>query len=162
MDYLEKLWLVMFNYMKNNKNYKALKVKDYLLNNYKPKVKNNQALFSYFNIYCQLFITLKIDNSTYNAFISKSGIYVKNNETRKVVYMYNFQYNKKNIKQNKNIISYLQDNKEYIVRVEFSNNKIMIYINDNLLVSSSFIKGNILKEVEVYDMGEYNKFTDII
>ena len=160
--FLEKLWLVIFNYMKNNKNYKPLKVKDYLIENYKLKIKNNSlAQFSYFNIYCQLFIKITLDKSTYNLFIAKNGIYLKNNETRKIIFIYNFQHNKNNIKRNKELINILQDNTEYNVKIEFINKLLYIYINDNLIIQTYKLNHNQLTGVEVFDMGKYNNLIDL-
>jgi len=159
--FLEKLWLVMFNYMKNNKHYKVLKVKDFLLQNYNLTIKNNSlASFSYFNVYCQLFMKITIDNSTYNAFISKGGIYLKNNETRKLIYIHNFQHNKKNINKNIELFNILQDNKEYNVKIEYINQILKIYINDNLVIQTYKLFQKELKSVEIFDMGTYNKLID--
>jgi hypothetical protein len=154
---LEKLWLVIFNYKKYNKNYVSLKVKDYELKDYELLIKNNNANFSYFNIYCQLFMTILLDNTLYNVFISRYVIYIKNSVNNNVLY-------KVNKIHNKNILNILKDKIKYDILIEFKNNNLKISINKNTLIDHNFNKNkqkhNILKNVVVKDMGVYNKFID--
>jgi hypothetical protein len=156
--FLEKLWLVIFNYKKYNKNYIKLKVKDYKLKNYTLRAKNNICNFSYFNIFCNLYITVLLDNNEYSLFISKYIIYVKKVEDSKLLYKYN-------IKDNKHFMKILKDMCNYNVSIRFNNNILQISINNNILINYNFNKNNVkhnikykkLGKVIVYDIAKYNK-----
>jgi thiol-disulfide isomerase/thioredoxin len=157
--YLERLWLVIFNYKKYNKNYIPLKVKDYELQNYELKIKNNRSSFSYFNIYCNLFINLLIDSIMYNVFISKYIIYIKTVKDSKTLYKYD-------PKHNKNVENILKNMSKYNVSIIFNNNILQISINNNKLIDYNFDKNKIkhknLGKVVVYDIAKYNKLIDDI
>ena len=154
---LEKLWLVIFNYKKYNKNYIPLKVKDYELKDYELITKSNKCNFSYFNIYCQLFMTVLLDNILYNVFISRYVIYIKNSVNNNILY-------KVNTMHNKNIDAILKNKTKYDILIELNNNNIKLSLNNNTLIDHNFdknkIKHNVLKSVIVKEMGSYNEFTD--
>jgi hypothetical protein len=152
---LEKLWLVIFNYKKYNKNYLSLKVKDFILENYNIRIKNNEAKFSYFNIYFQLFISITIDETTYNAFISPRSIYLKMKNDFKM--LYNFDS-----KLDSSIYKLLKDNTQNNISIELKNNILKITINKNVFIDYNFnnIKHKNLKSITVYDMAKYNNFED--
>jgi hypothetical protein len=154
---LEKLWLVIFNYKKYNKNYLSLKVKDYLLHNYDIKIKNNIGSFSYFNIYCQLFMSITIDDTTYNAFISPRSIYLKVKKDYKMLYNFDSKFNS-------SIYKLLKDNTQNNVLIELKNNILKISINNNVFINYNFNNIKVfhknLKSITVYDMAKYNKFVD--
>jgi hypothetical protein len=153
--FLERLWLVIFNYKKYNKNYIHLKVKDYLLQNYDLNIKNNISRFSYFNIYCQLYMNLIIDDTKYNIYISKLNIYLKKTKDFKLLYTHES-------KLNKNMKNILKDTENYDVIIILENNILKVVINSNIIIEYNFNKINIkhknLKSITVYDMEKYNKF----
>jgi hypothetical protein len=153
--FLERLWLVIFNYKKYNKNYINLKVKDYLLQNYNLNIKNNIARFSYFNIYCQIYMNVIIDDITYNIYISKLNIYLKKNKDFKLLYTHES-------KLNKNMKNILKDTENYDVIISLENNILKVVINSNIIIEYNFnkinIKHKILKNITIYDMAKYNKF----
>ena len=155
--FLEKLWLVIFNYKKYNKNYIPLKVKDYEIKKVQTIIKDNISSFSYFNIYCQLFLNINIDNDNYNVFISKYTIYVKKFGDSRTLYMLDTLLNK-------NITSILKDKIKYNITVELKNNILKIIINGNTLIDYNFdkikFKHHTLKSVVVNDIAEYNEFID--
>jgi hypothetical protein len=155
--FLERLWLVIFNYKKYNKNYLNLKVKDYTLEDKNLIVKNNTCNFSYFNIYCQLYFNLFIDDSIYNLHISKIIINLKKKNEYNPLYQIES-------KENSNIKNKLEDNKKYNVLINLNNNILIVKINNNILFEYNFdkinVKHNILKDVTVYDIAKYHKFKD--
>jgi hypothetical protein len=155
--FLERLWLVIFNYKKYNKNYIPLKVKDYVLKNYQVNIKNNNLKFSYFNIYCQLYMSIKIDDTIYNIYISKLNTYIKKNKDSKVLYTYDSKLSK-----NINLKNILIDRENYNVLIIFDNNILKFIINNNIIIEYNFNKKNIkhnnLKSITIYDMAKYNKF----
>jgi hypothetical protein len=153
--FLERLWLVIFNYKKYNKNYIPLKVKDYLLQNYKLNIKNNiKSSFSYFNIYCQLFINITIDDIIYNVYISKPNIYFKKKNDLKLLYANDGRFNK-------NMRNILKDTQNYNVLITLNNNILIIIINNNKIIEYNFNKINIkhkkIKNITIYDIAKYNK-----
>ena len=152
---LEKLWLVIFNYKKYNKNYISLKVKDFVLQNYNLIIKNNEAKFSFFNIYFQLFMNITIDDKTYNAFISPRSIYLKIKNDFKMLYIVD-------AKIDPSIYKLLKDNTKNNVSIELKNNILKITVNNNVFIDYKFnnIKHTNLKSITVYDMAKYNKFED--
>jgi hypothetical protein len=152
--FLERLWLVIFNYKKYNKNYIPLKVKDYLLQNYEFAIKNNNLKFSYFNIYCQLYFNITIDDVIYIIYISKLNIYFKKKKDFTALYTHDS-------KLNKTIKNILKDSENYNVEISLNNNILKIIINNNIIIEYNFnkinTKHNNLKNVTIYDMGKYNK-----
>ena len=153
--FLEKLWLVIFNYKKYNKNYISLKSKDYKLTDYNLTVKNNICNFSYFNIYFQLFIIINLDNQEYTIFISKYEIIIKSIKTNKRI------YNLITV-NNKDFEKILKDKSNHNILLEFKNNILKISTNNNILINFNFnsinIKHNKLIKAVVHDMTDYNKF----
>ena len=61
---LEQLWLVIFNYKKNNKNYLDLDVKDYLISESNLIIKNNNIKFKFLYLN-KLYIVFYIDKIKY-------------------------------------------------------------------------------------------------
>ena len=151
---IERLWLVIFNYKKYNKHYIPLKVKDYLLQNYDFPIKNNKCNFSYFNVYCQLYMNITIDNKLYTLYISKLNIYFKKKNDLNYLYTHDSKLNKK-------IKNILKDSENYDVLITLNNNILKIIINNNTIIEYNFNKINIkhynLKNIIIYDMGKYNK-----
>jgi hypothetical protein len=153
--FLERLWLVIFNYKKYNKNYIPLKIKDHKLENYTLTPKNNICNFSYFNIYCNLYITVFLDNLEYSLFISKYLIYMKSLKNNYTLYKYDAKHNKK-------IENILKNKTQYNTIIELNNNIIKMSINNNKLIEFNFngikVKHNKLNKVIIYDIAIYNKF----
>jgi len=152
--FLERLWLVIFNYKKYNKHYIPLKVKDYLLQNYEINIKNNNIKFSYFNVYCQLYMKIIIDDIIYKLYISKINIYLKKNKEFKMLYTHES-------KLNKNMKNILKDNENYDIIITFDNNILKIIINTNIIIEYNFDKINTkhtkIKNITIYDINKYNK-----
>jgi hypothetical protein len=153
--FLERLWLVIFNYKKYNKNYIPLKIKDHELKNHTLTVKNNICKFSYFNIYCNLYISVLLDNEEYSLFISRYIIYIKSLKNNNILH-------KQDAKHNKKIENILTNKTQYNSLIELNNNIIKMSINNNKLIEFNFnniqVKHNKLNKVIVYDMAKYNKF----
>jgi hypothetical protein len=151
---LEKLWLVIFNYKKYNKNYIPLKVKDFVIQNHEINVKNNIVNFSYFNIYFQLFMSITLDDKIYNAFISPRSVYFKMKKDFKMLYNVD-------AKSDISIYELLKDNTQNNILIIFSNNILKISINNVLFIDYNFnhVRHKILKSITVFDMAKYNNFT---
>jgi len=153
--FLERLWLVIFNYKKYNKNYIPLKIKDYKLENHTITVKNNICNFSYFNIYCNLYISIFLDNAEYSLFISKYLIYMKSLKNNNTLYKYDAKHNTK-------IENILKNKTQYNTIIELNNNIIKMSVNNNKLIEFNFssikLKHSKLNKVIIYDIAKYNKF----
>jgi hypothetical protein len=156
--FLERLWLTIFNYKKYNKNYIPLKVKDYKLENYTIIAKNNMCNFSYFNIYCNLYVSALLDNHEYSLFISKYLIYMKSMKTNNILYKYD-------AKNDKKIESILKNKTQYNIIIELNNNILKMSVNNNTLIDFNFnsikLKHNKLNKIMVYDIAKYNKILDL-
>jgi hypothetical protein len=152
--FLERLWLVIFNYKKYNKHYIPLKVKDYLLESYDFPIKDNKINLSYFNIYCQLYMKITIDNTIYVIYISKLNIYLKKNKESKALYTHDS-------KLDTNIKNILKDSEHYNILITLDKNILKIIINNNTIIEYNFnnknIKHNNLKNITIYDVAKYNK-----
>jgi hypothetical protein len=83
--FLEKLWLVIFNYKKYNSNYIHLYAKDYTIFNKNISIKKSSIKFKIKNMNCDIFIELNIDNNLYSIQISKTKIILKDNKNNKLV-----------------------------------------------------------------------------
>jgi len=156
--FLERLWLTIFNYKKYNKNYIPLKVKDHKLENYTITAKNNICNFSYFNIYCNLYVTALLDNLEYSLFISKYLIYMKNLKTNNTLYKYDAKHDKK-------IENILKNKTQYNIIIELNNNILKMSVNNNKLIEFNFnsikVKHNKLNKVMVYDIAKYNNLKEL-
>jgi hypothetical protein len=156
--FLERLWLTIFNYKKYNKNYIPLKVKDYKLENYTITAKNNICNFSYYNIYCNLYVTALLDNLEYSLFISKYLIYMKNIKNNNTLYKYDAKHDKK-------IENILKNKTNYNIVVELNNNILKMSVNNNKLIEFNFnsikVKHNKLNKVIVYDIAKYNSLKEL-
>jgi len=76
--FLEKLWLVIFNYKKNNKYCKS--VNNYKLFNPKLIIKNNKIDFNIYVIYSQIYIYFNLDNDKWSIYLSKGEIFLRLNK----------------------------------------------------------------------------------
>lgn len=136
---LERLWLVIFNYKKYNKNYLSLKVKDYKSKNIKLKLTNNKAHFEVYIFNCYLYFELMIDKICYMLTITKTNISLKKNKQKLIIIdntiddeqLLNIQIIliKNNLKlyiNNKNIL-------DYIINCKKINNIILFDIYKNNL-----------------------------
>ena len=127
------------------------------LQNYELKIKNNTSKFSYFNIYCNLFINLVIDGVMYNVFISKYIIYIKTVKDSKTLYKYD-------PKHNKNVENILKNMSKYNISIIFNNNILKISINNNVLIDYNFdkihVKHKKIEKVVVCDIAKYNTLLD--
>jgi hypothetical protein len=94
--FLEKLWLVIFNYKKHNKNYIELKYKNYKTIKANLKIKNNEINFKFNMITYQLYCDLVINNDKFYIFITRSVAVIKKNDNK--IIKKNFQYKSKTIK----------------------------------------------------------------
>jgi hypothetical protein len=116
---LERLWLIIFNYQKYNKNYKKLYIKDFQINFVDIPIFNNKFEINV-NTKYELFFELNIDNLDYYFVIGDKRIYLKrtDNSFKKIFFKDNaFKFL---IKQH--------------IKIEL-NKKLYVYINNKLIVS---------------------------
>jgi hypothetical protein len=71
---LERLWLSIFNYQKNNSNYKKLYSKDFKINYYQPKIINNYGHIIIKSL-LPIYIILQMDNKMYTLLIGYKSIF---------------------------------------------------------------------------------------
>jgi len=150
-QFLEKLWLVIFNYKKNNKNYIDLNIKDYLTYDTGLKVKNNNNInFKLFNIYCQLYIEIKLDNVSYDMFISRYKITFK--QSNKILV-------KNAVRLNNNIQEALKDMTNLEINILLHNNILQVTGNNTLLINYKFNKSiHKITYGKIYALSIDNKF----
>ena len=152
--FLEKLWLVIFNYKKHNKNYINLKVKDYPIYNYNLTVKENNIKIKLFVITCELYFNLIIDNQIYSVSISKNVIFLKH--YNKTLYKYDTTINR-------NIQELFKDMNYIIIDIKLHNNTLIISINNIVILNYIFKnKINKINNGKIFSLTEDNKFTDLL
>ena len=106
---LERLWLSIFNYQKYNKLYKKLNSKDYSIQYYNVKIKNNIGSFN-IDTLLPLYILLLIDNIKYILIIGYKSIFLKKNDKQ----IYNTNFKKEILDKKDNSIEIKLDNKLYL------------------------------------------------
>jgi len=153
--YLEKLWLVIFNYKKYNKNYLKLPIKDYPIFNKNPIIKNNQIKFKIFNVVCDYFFNIELDNQLYKLFVGNGKISLKNKNNQKFIHF--------NPRENKNIQNTIKDMTELIFDISLSNNIFVLKINNKQLIKYTFsFKVNKITKCTLIDISNNNKFIDLL
>jgi len=106
---LERLWLSIFNYQKYNKLYKKLNSKDYSIQYYNLKIKNNIGTF-HIDTLLPLYIIITIDKIIYVLIIGYKSIFLKKEDTK----IYNIHFKKDILKKKDNHIEIKLDNKLYV------------------------------------------------
>lgn len=153
--FLEKLWLVIFNYKKHNKNYLKLKVKDFPIYNYQLTVRNNLIKFKFKSIVSlELYLNLTINNQLYSINISRNVIFLKS--TNKTLL-------KSKPSENKNIQNILKNNTEIIVEIKLHNNSLIVSMNNIIFVDYHF-KFNItnIENAKIFSIMNDNNFVDLL
>ena len=152
--FLEKMWLLIFNYKKHNKNYINLKVKDFPIYNYNLTVKDNLINIKLFVITCELYLNLIMDNQNYSISISRNIIFLKH---------YNKTILKINTTFNKNIQNKIKDMSYITLSIKLHNNSLIISTNDLVIINYQF-KHNINKinSAKIFSLIDDNKFVDLL
>jgi hypothetical protein len=153
--FLEKLWLLIFNYKKNNKNYIKLKVKDFPIFDKYLIIKNNNIHFKLFIITCQIFIEIYIDNKYYKLYLSRDKISLKNNKNIKLVH--NF------VRLNKKIQNILKDMTNLDINITLNNNILIVIVNKFKLINYNFnYNVNKITNAKILSLSKENKFQNIL
>jgi hypothetical protein len=149
--YLEKLWLLIFNYKKNNKNFISLKVKDFPIFDKKLIIKNNVIHFKLFIITCRIFIEIYIDNKYCNLLISRTDIRFKN-----INKMFFYKTNKK-------IQDILKDMSELDITISLKNNIFSVFVNKLQIYNYKFLN-NVSKitDAKILSITKDNKLNQTV
>jgi len=149
---LEKLWLLIFNYKKYNKNYVDLKINDYLLYETDLIIRNNTIRFKILNLNCNIYMNIYIDNKKYNLSITKNRILLILNKI--------LVDNK--IKLDENIQEALKDMNNLEINISLHNNILKITGNNTILLDFKFnYNVNKLTYVILFDISKQNKLIDM-
>ena len=156
--FLEKLWLVIFNYKKYNKHNIILSIKDYPIYTYNLKINNNKLKsiinFKLFNMISQLFINISIDNFLYYINITKHLIYLKHSKKIK--------FYKDNIfdTEFQKVFQYMTNIE---IKIELYNNTLNILINNFNVLNYKF-KYNVNKidYIKILSITDDNKIVDLL
>jgi len=152
--FLEKLWLVIFNYKKHNKNYIKLKIKDYPIYNYNLTNTESFCSFKLFNIISRLYMNITIDNKKYTIIIMKHVIYLK--YFGKIIHKNSVFFYKKfqDIFKHMNYIT---------VNIKLYNNTLNISINDLTVINYTFkYIVNKINNVKLLSIMPNNKVIDLL
>jgi len=147
---LEKLWLMIFNYKKNNKFFTSMK--DYPLFIYNLNSNNNEIKFEFISKCSQLYFSLNINNIIYNIAISKEYIYLKNKYEKLIKII-----PKLNKKIEGALKDALKDESKITINLGISKNRLYVFCNSVLCLEHQF-KCAMLYNATVYNMADYNNF----
>jgi len=164
--YLEKLWLVIFNYKKYNKNYVSLKIKDYPYYNEKLNVvyenKKSKIEFSLYNVVSQIYLEFFISQKKYRLYLSQHNVLLKTG--KQTVY--------KSPDSMMSILIQRLPFKSYLtISICLYKNKLEIYTNDIPLVKIKNINKDIdndrnvdnkITSAEIFTLTTENKFHDLL
>ncbi len=151
--FLEKTWLLIFNYRKNNKHYIDLNVKDYLTHDENLVIKNNSIKFKLSIIYCQIYLEIYIDNEMHNLSISRPQIFFKSDS--KLLYKYDPRLDKP-------IQNALKDMSTIDVNITLNNNVLKVTGNNVLLLEYKFQKKvNKINKAKILTLSKDNKFKNM-
>jgi len=151
--FMEKLWLVIFNYKKYNKNYIKLKVNNYPIYNYNLTVKKNSISFKLFNITCNIYLNLIIDNNKYIITINKNTIHFKHKKT----------LFKKVITFDKLIQTIIKDMNYIKVEIKLSNNNLIVLFNNFEMINYKFMyKVNEINSAKILLLTNDNELIDLL
>lgn len=156
--FLEKLWLVIFNYKKYNKNYISLKTNNYILEDKSLIILNNTANFNFYIIKCNIFISLYDDNKDlYLIFISRYNIYILHKDK--------YIFDLKKLKDNQHIQNILKGNNYVNFNISIKNNKLIINVlldsNTLELLNCNLNKNINIKQIIIKNVSKDNKFIDL-
>jgi hypothetical protein len=152
--FLEKLWLLIFNYKKNNKNYITLYTKDFEIYDKNIKTKNNSILFKIFVITCQIFVQFYIDNKYYKIYISRAKITFKDDKNNKLVHY----FPRLNIK----IQDAIKDMSYITINITLKNNVLILSANKIELINFKFkYNVNNISDAKIFSITDDNKFTNL-
>jgi hypothetical protein len=146
--FLEKLWLLIFNYKKYNKNYLDLNVNDYLLEDKFIECKNNKIKFSIHLFLFELVIHLTVDTQVYYLYIDPLKIvfqhYKKTIYTKEIYKLNKYQ-------------KLLAEDQTHIVKLKLKDNNLKMYINKKCIFKIPF-EHNIINRVMLKDIAKNNEF----
>jgi hypothetical protein len=154
---LEKLWLLIFNYKKNNKNYIDLNCKDYVNYDSELMIKNNTINFKLFLITFGINIEFYINNLLYNLIVGKSFVILKfYTVDQKGILLYI-----DNIIFKKNFQNVLKDMSDTLFKLIFDKYSISLYVN-KLLFFKHPLKYSInkLEKCKIILLSKDNKLID--
>jgi len=141
--FLEKLWLVIFNYKKHNSHYLNLKTKDYKLYDYNFNIIDNKINFDIilynFDLYFYLYFDQNNNTDKYKLKISRFDIYLFKVNNKKTIFSID------NVMTNKKIQNIFNGIKKNIL-IELYNQVLRVYIDKKILFEFN-IQKNILKKI---------------
>jgi hypothetical protein len=150
---MEKLWLVIFNYKKYNKNYIDLKTTDFPIYNYNLTIKQNTINFKLFNITCNIYLNLIIDNKKYSITINKNIINLK----------YDKSLFKKEITFDKLIQNIIKDVSYITIEIKLLNNNLIVLFNNFEMINYKFMyKVNKIETASILLLTKDNQLVDLL
>jgi hypothetical protein len=151
--FLEKLWLVIFNYKKNNKNYESINVKNYPIFDSELNIKNNSIDFKLFSVVTNIFCLLVINKIKFTLQIARYLIYLKANGKK--------YYYKKYDEISKEILNLLKDYTKQNININIiKNNILVVSINNKEIFNIKIMNNANLEKAIIYDLNKENKFSD--
>jgi hypothetical protein len=166
---LEKLWLVIFNYMKYNKNYIPIKIDNTPLYNIDLTIKNNSIKFSLDIKLLHIYIQLFIDNQLYKIILLSNRILFKSINKKLLKIKLNDNYKNQNIiniiNMFKNVsnINNINNTNHIIIDIKLKNNYFTLLFNNIKIINYHFkYKIKNINSAKIFTITNENKFTDLL
>ncbi len=119
--FLEKMWLVIFNYKINNKHYRKLLQSNYHLRDMDLVSYKNQINFEIYSACHQIFLDVVIDKMTIEMQFSRGGVKIRNKQKHKYVDMRMDKYFNK--------LQVFKDETTVNIKIKLVNNSLVVHIN---------------------------------
>ena len=154
---LEKLWLVIFDYKKYNKNYIPIKLDDISIYDVDLRVKNNNIHFKLYQLVLQVYLELFIDNQFYNIVIKQNFISFKSKTQLLVKMVLNDNFH------NKKLINLLKNINNLDIQIELKYNNFILSLNNVKIINYHFkYNVNNINTAKIFTLTKQNKFIDIL
>jgi hypothetical protein len=156
---LEKLWLVIFDYKKYNKNYIPIKIEDIPIYDVDLKVKNNNIHFKLFQPVLQVYLELFIDNQIYKLAIIYKFILFKSKSKNKTLLkiLLNENYHNKKIKK------LFTTSNDLDIQIELKNNNFIVFLNNVKIINYHFkYNVNNINSAKIFTITDQYKLIDVL
>jgi hypothetical protein len=154
---LEKLWLVIFDYKKYNKNYIPIKIDDIPIYDVDLTVKNNNIHFKLFQPVLQVYLELFIDNQFYKIAILSNFILFKSKTQTLLKIVLNDNYH------NKKLMNTLKNINNLDIHIELKHNNFIVSLNHIKIINYHFkYNMNNINSAKIFTITEQHKLIDVL
>ena len=152
--FLEKMWLVIFNYKINNKHYKKLLESNFHIREVELTVEKNTVLFDIYSVFHQIFLELVIDRTPIEIQLSGGKSMIRDNKKKKYA---NYTYERQ-FKQ----LQVFKDDTTINVKIKLNNNILTVFVNNSYFFNAKFTtKMNKIRYAKLHYLSDDNLVKDM-